>query len=269
MDSAGRFLFVNQTLAEWLGSTPAEIVGSDARLHDFLAVAAPEGTLPWDPFCGRDDGGQRGEVAFKSRTGRTLQAWLSQSTVGDGAELRTRSVVRDLTPERQWESELRRSRERFQRFFANAPVGIALINRLGGLEEANRALGDLFGAALQALIGEKLIGFVAEEDRRELESRLSEAAEGRMTARPVDIRLTGPRERSCVVFLSRLGGSEGGGGELGQLAITAVIAVVFPCERGGGVCGRSHYGNQGGEEKEGGDWGVHDGKTSAASPFGR
>jgi len=93
VDSAGRFLFVNQTLAEWLGSTPAEIVGSDARLHDFLAVAAPEGTLPWDPFCGRDDGGQRGEVAFKSRTGRTLQAWLSQSTVGDGAELRTRSVV--------------------------------------------------------------------------------------------------------------------------------------------------------------------------------
>ena len=78
-------------------------------------------------------------MAFKSRTGRTLQAWLSQSTVGSGAELRTRSVVRDLTPERQWESALRRSRERFQRFFADAPVGIALINRSGGLEEANRA----------------------------------------------------------------------------------------------------------------------------------
>ena len=214
VDSAGRFLFVNQTLAEWLGSTPAEIVGSDARLHDFLAVAVPQDTLPWDPFCGRDDGGQRGEVAFKSRTGRTLQAWLSQSTVGSGAELRTRSVVRDLTPERQWESALRRSRERFQRFFADAPVGIALINRSGGLEEANRALGELFGAPLQALIGETLIGFVAEEDRRELESRLSEAAEGRTIARPVDIRLTRPRERSCVVFLSRLDGGEGGDGEL-------------------------------------------------------
>ena len=128
----------------------------------------PQDILPWDPFCGRDDGGQRGEVAFKSRTGRTLQAWLSQSTVGSGAELRTRSVVRDLTPERQWESALRRSRERFQRFFADAPVGIALIDRSGGLEEANRALGELFGAPLQALIGETLIGFVAEEDRREL-----------------------------------------------------------------------------------------------------
>jgi two-component system cell cycle sensor histidine kinase/response regulator CckA len=210
VDSAGRFLFVNRTLAEWLGSTPAEIVGSDTRLHDFLADAPPDDAFRWDPFGGCDDGGQRGEVAFRSRTGRILQAWLSQTTVGSGAELRTRSVVRDLTPEREWESALRRSRERFQRFFANAPVGIALIDRSGRLEEANRALGDLFGAPLHALIGQKLIDFVAEEDRRALAARLSAAAEGLMPARPVDVRLTGPRERSCVVFLSRLDGGENG-----------------------------------------------------------
>ena len=180
----------------------------------FSLSPPPADAAPWDPFGGGDDGGQRGEVAFKSRDGRTLQAWLGQSTVGSGAELRTRSVVRDLTPEREWESALRRSRERFQRFFANAPVGIALIDRSGRLEEANRALGELFGAPLQALIGQPLIGFVTEEDRRELAARLSAAAEGRTPARPVDVRLTGPRERSCVVFLSRLDGGEGGDGEL-------------------------------------------------------
>ncbi|MGE0257888.1 MAG: PAS domain-containing protein [Alphaproteobacteria bacterium] len=213
VDSAGRFLFVNQTLADWLGSNPAEIVGSDARLHDFLAVALPPEALPWDPFGG-GEGGHRGEVTFKSRNGGMLQAWLSQSTVGSGPELRTRSVVRDLTPERQWESALRRSRERFQRFFADAPVGIALIDRSGRLEEANRALGDLLGAPLEALIGQRLIGFVAEEDRRQLAARLSAAAEGLAPTRPVDVRLTGPRERSCVVFLSRLDGAENGDGDL-------------------------------------------------------
>src|SRR5438093_3884856 len=41
VDQAGRFLFVNHTLATWLGSTPAEIVGSDTRLHDFLASPPP------------------------------------------------------------------------------------------------------------------------------------------------------------------------------------------------------------------------------------
>ena len=129
-------------------------------------------------------------------------------------ELRTRSVVRDLTPERQWESALRRSRERFQRFFADAPVGIALIDRSGRLQEANRALGDLFGAPLQALIGQQLISFVAEEDRSRLAAMLSVAAEGLMPPQPVDVRLTGPRGRSCVVFLSRLDGGDNGDGGL-------------------------------------------------------
>ena len=104
--------------------------------------------------------------------------------------------MRDLTPEREWEAALRLSRERFQRFFANAPVGIALIDRFGRLEEANRALGELFGAPLQALIGEPLIGFVAEEDRRELAVRLSRS--GRGSRRPRGRSMCGSTDRASA-----------------------------------------------------------------------
>jgi two-component system, cell cycle sensor histidine kinase and response regulator CckA len=214
VDGAGRFLFVNQTLAGWLGSTPAEIVGSDARLHDFLAGSAPPEIAPYDPFGGRGEGAQRGEVILKSRDDRAVHAWISQSVVDEGGELRTHSVVRDLTPEREWETALRLSRERFQRFFANAPVGIALIDRFSRLEEANRALGELFGAQPQDLIGEPLIGFVNEEDRREIAVKLAAAADGAPHPEPVEVRLKGPREKTAVVFLSRLDGGEGGEGGL-------------------------------------------------------
>ena len=209
VDAAGRFLFVNRTLATWLGSTPADIVGSDTRMHDFLANPPPAGTAPADPF-GRTDGGPRGEVVLKSRDGRAIHASIGQSTAGEGDELRTRSVVRDLTPERQWETALRLSRERFQRFFSNAPVGIALIDRFGRLEEANRALGDLLGAPPQDLIGEPLIGFLGEEDRREIAVKLAAAADGSGHSGPVEVHIKGPRDRSGVVFLSRLDGAEGG-----------------------------------------------------------
>src|ERR1051325_2224118 len=74
VDSAGRFLFVNRTLAEWLGATPAEIVGSDGRRRDFRPDAPPADAPPWRPFGGHEDGGQRGEVVFKGRQGRILQA---------------------------------------------------------------------------------------------------------------------------------------------------------------------------------------------------
>jgi two-component system, cell cycle sensor histidine kinase and response regulator CckA len=158
VDADGRFLFVNPTLARWLGATPAELVGADGRIGDFLAAPPSEGALASDPFGGRAGDAQRGEVVLKSRDGRIVHAWIGQSVVGSGDELRTHSIVRDLTPEREWEAALRLSRERFQRFFANAPIGIALIDRFGRLEEANRALGELFGMAQGDLIGQPLIG---------------------------------------------------------------------------------------------------------------
>jgi two-component system cell cycle sensor histidine kinase/response regulator CckA len=205
---------VNQTLAQWLGGMPEEIIASGVRLHDFLATPPSVDTAASDPFAGSGDEGQRGEVALRSRDGRVLQAWIGQSIVGSGPELRTRSVVRDLTPEREWETALRLSRERFQRFFANAPVGIALIDRIGRLEEANRALGELFGAAQQDLIGQPLIGFLNDDDRREIAAKLAAAADGATPPGPVEVRLKNTRDKTCVVFLSRLGGPESGDGSL-------------------------------------------------------
>src|SRR5204863_3830587 len=203
-----RFQFVNHTLAKWLGGAPEEIVGGETRLHDFLAQKPSAEAAPSDPFGGRSEAGPRGEVVLKARDGRTIYAWIGQSVVGAGDELRTRSVVRDLTPEREWETALRQSRERFQRFFANAPVGIALIDRVGRLEEANRALGELFGAAQQDLIGQPLIGFLNDDDRREIAAKLAVAADGAAPSGPVEVRLKSTRDKTCVVFLSRLGGIE-------------------------------------------------------------
>jgi two-component system cell cycle sensor histidine kinase/response regulator CckA len=214
VDVNGRFLFVNSTLARWLASSPEDILGGGTRLHDFLAAAAPPNASPLDPFGGDGSGEQRGEVVLKRRDGRSVHAWISQSVVGSGTEMRTRSVVRDLTPEREWESALRVSRERFQRFFASSPVGFALIDRFGRLEEANRALGELFGAAPQDLIGQKLIGFINDEDRRDLANKLASAVDVPGHPGPVEVRLKGPRERTSVVFLSRLDGVDGGDGGL-------------------------------------------------------
>jgi len=212
VDAQGHFLFINQTLGEWLGGRPSDIAAQGARLHDFIVAPLADPGSPFDPFGGRDDGTQRGEVVLRGRQGRTVHAWIGQSVVGEGDELRTRSVVRDLTPEREWETALRRSRERFQRFFADAPVGIALLGRAGRFEEANRAVGALFGAAAPDLIGQQLIDFLYEGDRREVAAKLVAATEGRAFAAPLEFRLQGGRERIMVAFVSRLDAGEGDDG---------------------------------------------------------
>jgi two-component system cell cycle sensor histidine kinase/response regulator CckA len=207
VDGNGRLRFVNQTLAQWLGSTPSKLIASGAVLKDFIASPAGE-TQPSDPFGGRGDGTQRGEVLLKTRQGRIVPAWIGQSVVGSGAELRTRSVVCDLTPEREWKAALRLAR-RFQRFFANAPIGSALLDRSGCFEEANRALGELFGVAPQDLIGRELVGLLNQEDRDGIAAKLAAAADGRTERDPIEVRIASPREKTIVLFLSRIDDVEG------------------------------------------------------------
>ena len=120
-------------------------------------------------------------------------------------------MVRDLTPEREWEEALRQSRERFQRFFANAPVGIALLDRYGRLEEANRALGELFGAPPRRS-HRQAAGQLPRRRRAraEIAAKLAAVAEGRRLPRPVEVRLAGARDKSASLFVSRLGAAERG-----------------------------------------------------------
>ena len=204
VDGAGRLRFVNRTLAQWLGSTPSELLASGVVLHEFIASSPRAGeALPSDPFDGRASETQRGEVLLKTCQGHIVPAWIGQSIVGSGPELRTCSVVCDMTPEREWKAALRSAR-RFQRFFANAPVGSALLDRSGLFEEANEALGELFGVTPENLIGRELISLLSEEDRDGVAAKLAAAAEGRTERDPIEIRITHPRERTIVLFLSRI-----------------------------------------------------------------
>jgi two-component system cell cycle sensor histidine kinase/response regulator CckA len=210
VDGEGRFLFVNQALADWLGASPSELVEGGARLRDFIASEVPSGTPPHAPFEGGGAGAPRGEVVLKGRQGRTVIAAISQSVVKVGDSLRTRSVVRDLTPEREREEALRLSRLRFQRFFANAPVGIALLGEGGRLEEANRALGELFGTPPADLIGKELVRFLSQESQGEMAIKIAAVAKGQAVTRPVEVRVSGLRDKSASVYVSRLGEAEEG-----------------------------------------------------------
>ncbi|HKF73255.1 MAG TPA: PAS domain-containing protein [Stellaceae bacterium] len=209
VDSEGRFLFVNQALADWLGRSPSALTGEGARLQDFIVGEIPAESPPHTPFAAAEPGPlQRGEVTLKG-SNRIVQASITQTVVQTGEGLRTRSVVRDLTPEREWGEALRQSRQRFQRFFADAPVGVALLDREGRFDEANRALGRLFGLPPADLIGRMLVDFLPETEARPVARRLADAAANPQSVpAPIEVRLKSPRERSATVFVSRLDAPE-------------------------------------------------------------
>jgi two-component system cell cycle sensor histidine kinase/response regulator CckA len=210
-DAEGRFIFVNHTMAEWLGSTVDDLVGGESRLRDFVAAELPSGSAPYDPF-GTDGGEQRGEVAFRGLQGRVFQAFVSQSIVeGERpGELRTRTVVRDLTPEREWAAALKLSEQRFQRFFEDAPVGIVLLDDQARIIECNGTFNAMVGGSFERLRARPLLELVAPGDRQEAVARLEAALAGKADPSPFEVRLEGVgRDIVASLFVNRFEQAQG------------------------------------------------------------
>jgi two-component system cell cycle sensor histidine kinase/response regulator CckA len=213
VDRDGRFLFVNRTAAGWLGCRPGDLVGR-ARLHDLL-VEPPAGAEPYDalpPSAAAGAGDSRGEVAMRGPDGRRFQASLHQSVLRDarGQVVRTRSVVRDMTPERGWREALRLSEQRFQRFFEDAPIGIALVDAKGQIAECNRAFLGMIGSQLQDILGRPLADLIHRTQRAEVTARLNALLAGAEPSVPVEVRLRGARELIAQLYARRLAGRESG-----------------------------------------------------------
>ena len=225
VDQDGRFLFVNATLAKWLGCSPGDLVddgGSGGRrLHEVLAHP-PAGSAPYDLLEG---GGleQRGDVAMRGLNGRRFQASVAQTVVvgEDGRTVHTRSVVRDLTPEREWQEALRLSEQRFQRFFEDAPIGIARVDGGGRLAECNQAFLALIGTDAGSVIGRSITDLVLPAERAPVEDRLAAVQGGSDPATPLEVRLSGGRDLVAQLYARRLdslGGAGGGGASDGGAA---------------------------------------------------
>lgn len=211
VDEAGRFVMVNATLARWLGCTPQDLVEGGRRIHEVLAEPPLEAAA-YDLF---EDGGaeQSGELRMVGLSGRRFQASVVQSVVRreDGVTVRTRSVVRDLTPEREWQEALRLSEQRFQRFFEDAPIGIALVDADGRLAGCNLCFVAMIGHSPDDLLGRSIAGLLKADRRAEVMARLTEVARGGDHVGPMEVDLLGARDLVAQLFAQRLGGALGDG----------------------------------------------------------
>jgi two-component system cell cycle sensor histidine kinase/response regulator CckA len=128
VDAQGRFVYANHAFADWLGLTPAELIQPERRLGNVISGSAdPE--RPYMPFPPGHTG-DRGEVTLKRKDGSEFPVEIIQTVSGDAGEgtFVTRSVVRDLTTERELEEIRHQSEQRFRKLFEDSPTGIAILD---------------------------------------------------------------------------------------------------------------------------------------------
>ena len=211
VDAEGRFLFANNTFAEWLGRSAEELIGSGVRLREIMAEDLPVDAPAHDPF-GRSGEVLQGRAVLRGAGDRRFEAEISQSIVQgeNGAGLWTRSVVRDLSRENEMARALEASEQRFRKFFESAPVGIALLDPTGVVVEANYVFNRTMGQAKSgSLDGRRLVDLVDEADRADFTARLEGVAERASFAAPIEVRVGEGGETVMNFYVSAVDEGDG------------------------------------------------------------
>lgn len=207
VDEEGRFVFVNATLARWVGDDIQTML-ERSTLHTYL-VDPPVDAHPYD-ILSTGGAKQMADLQMKGPGGRTFTASISQAVVHetDGA-VRTRAVVHDLTTERAMRLALQASEDRFLRFFEEAPLGIALLDSQGMLDDCNPALASMLGYRIEELEGKHFEALAHVEDRQEAMEALERIMKGRQSRGAIEVTLLGhDKEITAQMYARRLEGSD-------------------------------------------------------------
>ena len=213
-DPEGRLLYLNATLADWLGYdlarfeqgaiTLSSIVrGDDAILLD--SIAGEAGEIKTEIF----------DLDFVKRNGQSLPVRLIHRVPfgADGKPGDSRTLVLNRSPGEDISESLRAAEVRFARFFNSTPIAIASVDREGRIGGTNVPFLKLFGHIADGDTGKvqgPLADVVADEHRAELIAALAAATSGQSEIPPVDATLSGDRNRSARFFISAVEEAEGG-----------------------------------------------------------
>mgnify|MGYP001024305765 CR=1 FL=1 len=189
VDEQGRFVFVNATFARWVGEDIATLL-EGGRLHTYFAEM-PENVSPYDIKSG---GGMRqiSEVTMKGPAGKTFYAAINQTVVRDEfGRVRTRAVVNDLTSEHTMRQALKASEDKFQRFFDEAPLAIAIVTSDGHIENYNYVFGQMLGEAKaeKSNSEDHLKNVIAQDDLRGVLEQLKRLHQEERMKAPIEIML--------------------------------------------------------------------------------
>jgi len=212
-DASGQVVYLNATLADWLGYDLAQFEVGDLSLIDIVrgdgaelirSVKGHAGEVKSDTF----------DLDLVTRSGRGLPVrLLHRVPFGEnGVAGDSRTLVLNRSRGEEASEALRAAEVRFARFFNNTPIAIASLDKEGRVLRTNAPFLKLLGAVDMDEGAPKLEAYVAESGRDHLGKALSAASQGIGEIAPIDIPLSeGHDPRSATFYVSAVQDGEGDG----------------------------------------------------------
>ncbi len=159
----GRIFDLNKTAASVLGYESEEMRGM--HLSDLFDEEMGK-KVNAHLFTSNNAGGVL-EVDIRHKNGDFISAQLNTTVVQENEEHLGILVIRDITESVQTRNALVRQRAYFEQLFANAPVGIALLDKKGKVLDVNACFEEMFGYIREELIGNDVDLLLASGDMME------------------------------------------------------------------------------------------------------
>ena len=209
IDAAGSIVYMNATLASWLGYDLATVGSGGLKLLEIAPGADMLTTAPGLPGEVRTD---RYDIDLRRRNGQPLPTRLYHRVAygQDGVPGPSRTFVLNRSAGSDADEPQRAAEVRLARFLNNSPIAIATLDRDGRVIRANASFVRLFAGMPRQPAAEAgrdapdpmMRDAVLERDRGAMEGALARAANGFGGLEPIEVGLSGPGDRSARVWMS-------------------------------------------------------------------
>ncbi len=206
-DPDGSIIYMNATLAAWLGYDLAQFSAKRLMLSDIIAgdgaslltvVSGRPGEVTTDKI----------DVDLKPRQGRLMPVRLLNrvafSSEGTPGPSRTLAIDTSVVASGGGDDP-RAAEERRARLFNSTPIAIAAVDPRGLVLRSNGSFARLAPLALKPAEGEtrgSIFGAVPEHDHASLAGAIKAANEGQPEIAPIDVSILGEKKRSARLFFS-------------------------------------------------------------------
>ncbi|WP_245417822.1 cell cycle histidine kinase CckA [Cohaesibacter celericrescens] len=213
----GRVIYMNATLADWLGYDLAQFEPRLLNLNELVsgdgtALLSASNSAPGAPKTEMID------LDLVKRNGQGLPVRLMHRVpmASDGTPGASRTLVINRSPGEDVSEALRVAEVRFARFFNNTPIAIAAMTGEGHVVRTNAPFARMFSSVVPGEIssdGEEptptIHDLVSEKNRAGLSAAIEEALSGKSNILPVECDLSEDETRAVRFYFSGVEDSEG------------------------------------------------------------
>ena len=202
-DTDGHIQYINATLADWLGLDLTQTTGGTLKLSDIVHADGARVMNALKPA----PGGAKVEtfdIDFISAEDKVVPARVLHRVTydADGNPGASRSLVLNRSPGSDVEETARAAEVRLARFFNNAPIGIAILEKDGAIRSVNGAFARVVGHS--AVRGKPMLELIGDAARSDVEKALASAWEGHVGISPVEVTFAEDGGRSGQFYASRI-----------------------------------------------------------------